>query len=93
MLIVFSRLQITALCSILSFASDILLHGRTAKTDPFILTHLEPRKAIPKPKPVQVEIPAWEDVRPQLAAVLSAGLEEYPPPFDAASDVPIDQQK
>lgn len=43
--------------------------------------------------PTEPGAPAWEEARPQLAAVLSAGPEEYPPPFDAASDVPIDQQK
>ncbi|KAJ2951910.1 hypothetical protein O0L34_g4163 [Tuta absoluta] len=47
----------------------------------------------PKSKASAVETPPWEEVRAQLAAVLSSGLEEYPPPFDAASDTPIDQQK
>ncbi|CAH0763660.1 unnamed protein product [Diatraea saccharalis] len=37
--------------------------------------------------------PTWEEVRAQLAVVLSADVQEHPPPFDAASDVPIDQQK
>ncbi|XP_047528915.1 protein timeless homolog [Vanessa atalanta] len=45
------------------------------------------------PKPKRVETAQWEEVRPQVAAVLRAGVEEYPPPFDAASDTPIDQQK
>ncbi|XP_039749472.1 protein timeless homolog [Pararge aegeria] len=44
-------------------------------------------------KPKAIEVTAWEEIRPQIAAVLSAGVEHYPPPFDAASDVPIDQQK
>ncbi|CAH2105801.1 unnamed protein product [Euphydryas editha] len=52
------------------------------------------KKHKPKPqKPKQVEIPRWEEIRPQIAAVLTSGVEEYPPPFDAASDTPIDQQK
>ncbi|KAL0882454.1 hypothetical protein ABMA27_000930 [Loxostege sticticalis] len=51
------------------------------------------KRAAPKPKPVAREIPAWEEVRAQLAVVLNAGAHEHPPPFDAASDVPIDQQK
>ncbi|XP_045446823.1 protein timeless homolog [Melitaea cinxia] len=52
------------------------------------------KKQKPKPqKPKQVEIPRWEEIRPQIAAVLTSGVEEYPPPFDAASDTPIDQQK
>ncbi|XP_045534789.1 protein timeless homolog isoform X2 [Papilio machaon] len=46
-----------------------------------------------KVKHVPVEVPAWDVLCPQIACVLSAGLNEYPPPFDAASDVPIDQQK
>ncbi|XP_075971735.1 circadian regulator timeout isoform X2 [Anticarsia gemmatalis] len=37
--------------------------------------------------------PAWEEVRAQLAAVLRAGPEPRAAPFDAASHVPIDQQK
>nr|CAB3517255.1 unnamed protein product [Spodoptera littoralis] len=49
------------------------------------------KAVVQKPK---VASPAvWEEVRAQLAAVLSSGVEEHPPPFDAASDVPIDQQK
>ncbi|CAH0725288.1 unnamed protein product, partial [Brenthis ino] len=44
-------------------------------------------------KPKTIELSPWEEVRPQIAAVLRAGIEEYPPPFDAASDVAIDQQK
>ncbi|CAK1598882.1 unnamed protein product [Parnassius mnemosyne] len=52
-----------------------------------------PKKRPQKTKSVPVEIPAWEELRPQVACVLSAGLEQYPPPFDAASEVPIDQQK
>lgn len=43
--------------------------------------------------PAPAEVPEWEAVRAQLAAVLSAGVEDFPPPFDAASDRPIDQQK
>ncbi|KAI8424376.1 hypothetical protein MSG28_002902 [Choristoneura fumiferana] len=50
------------------------------------------KRVVEKP-PAPVEVPEWEAVRAQLAAVLSAGVEEYPPPFDAASDRPIDQQK
>lgn len=46
-----------------------------------------------KSKAVNAEIPTWEETRAQLAAVLTSGVDEYPPPFDAASDVPIDQQK
>ncbi|XP_068631515.1 protein timeless homolog [Battus philenor] len=46
-----------------------------------------------KSKSIAPEVPPWEEHRPQIACVLSSGLEEYPPPFDAASDVPIDQQK
>ncbi|KAJ8727596.1 hypothetical protein PYW07_001715 [Mythimna separata] len=45
-----------------------------------------------KPK-VPEPAAAWEEVRAQLAAVLTSGVDEHPPPFDAASDVPIDQQK
>lgn len=56
-----------------------------------VILSTEPKPRAPKSKPI--EVAAWEEVRPQLAAVLSAGLENYPPPFDAASDVPIDQQK
>nr|XP_021188135.2 protein timeless homolog isoform X2 [Helicoverpa armigera] len=36
---------------------------------------------------------AWDELRAQMAAVISSGVDEHPPPFDAASDVPIDQQK
>ncbi|XP_013165122.1 PREDICTED: protein timeless homolog isoform X1 [Papilio xuthus] len=46
-----------------------------------------------KAKQVAVEVPAWDVLCPQIACVLSAGVNEYPPPFDAASDIPIDQQK
>ncbi|XP_046963189.1 protein timeless homolog [Vanessa cardui] len=54
----------------------------------------KPKKQKPRaPKPKRVETAQWEEVRPQVAAVLRAGVEEYPPPFDAASDTPIDQQK
>lgn len=56
-----------------------------------VILSTEPKPRAPKSKPI--EVAAWEEVRPQLAAVLSAGLDNYPPPFDAASDVPIDQQK
>ncbi|XP_045765295.1 protein timeless homolog isoform X2 [Maniola jurtina] len=44
-------------------------------------------------KPAAAEVAPWEEARLQVAAVLSAGVEHCPPPFDAASDVPIDQQK
>ncbi|CAH2229665.1 jg20407 [Pararge aegeria aegeria] len=54
-----------------------------------LLTEQKHRAAMPK----AIEGTAWEEIRPQIAAVLSAGVEHYPPPFDAASDVPIDQQK
>ncbi|XP_053603776.1 protein timeless homolog [Plodia interpunctella] len=53
----------------------------------------KPRKSTAAVTTPVVEVPAWEEVRPQLATVLSAGVDEHPPPFDAASDVPIDQQK
>ncbi|XP_049869881.1 protein timeless homolog [Pectinophora gossypiella] len=46
-----------------------------------------------KPPAKLAEIPAWEEARAQLASVLAAGAGDQPPPFDAASDVPIDQQK
>ncbi|CAB3239308.1 unnamed protein product [Arctia plantaginis] len=46
-----------------------------------------------RPKGVDTVGPVWEEVRAQLAVVLSSGVDEHPPPFDAASDVPIDQQK
>ncbi|XP_059046079.1 protein timeless homolog [Achroia grisella] len=39
------------------------------------------------------EISPWEEVRAQLAAVLLSGTGDLAVPFDAASDVPIDQQK
>ncbi|KAL4716642.1 hypothetical protein ACJJTC_008277 [Scirpophaga incertulas] len=38
-------------------------------------------------------IAQWEEVRAQLAVVLNGDILEHPPPFDAASDIPIDQQK
>ncbi|KAJ8733265.1 hypothetical protein PYW08_001563 [Mythimna loreyi] len=50
------------------------------------------KAGVQKPK-VAEPAAAWEEVRAQLAAVLTSGVEEHPPPFDAASDVPIDQQK
>ncbi|KAJ0178758.1 hypothetical protein K1T71_005533 [Dendrolimus kikuchii] len=46
-----------------------------------------------KPKGTELSFPAWEEVRGQLAAVLTSGVDEHPPPFDAASDTPIDQQR
>ncbi|XP_031767070.2 protein timeless homolog isoform X2 [Galleria mellonella] len=46
-----------------------------------------------KTKNPEPEIPPWEEIRAQLAAVLSSGTEHLAAPFDAASDVPIDQQK
>nr|QCH40580.1 timeout [Chilo suppressalis] len=51
------------------------------------------RKQAVVPRVVQRESSVWEEVRPQLAVVLNSGVEEFPPPFDAVSDVPIDQQK
>ncbi|XP_063824228.1 protein timeless homolog isoform X1 [Ostrinia nubilalis] len=56
-------------------------------------TKSKKKQPAPKPKPVARELPAWEEVRAQLAVVLGAGVREHPPPFDAASDVPIDHQK
>ncbi|XP_050343206.1 protein timeless homolog [Nymphalis io] len=54
----------------------------------------KPKKQKPRPpKPKEVETPQWEEVRPQVAAVLAARVAELPPPFDAAADTPIDQQK
>ncbi|KAM3967206.1 circadian regulator timeout [Aphomia sociella] len=53
----------------------------------------KPQKSQQKSKSAEAEIPPWEEVRAQLAAVLRAGDEQRAPPFDAASDVPIDQQK
>lgn len=53
---------------------------------------LEKAKSQPM-KTIEPEVPVWEEVRAQLAAVLTSGIDEYPPPFDAASDVPIDQQR
>lgn len=58
----------------------------------FIFLPAEVQRVTEKP-PAPAEVPEWEAVRAQLAAVLSAGVEEFPPPFDAASDRPIDQQK
>ncbi|XP_047983993.1 protein timeless homolog isoform X2 [Leguminivora glycinivorella] len=51
------------------------------------------KRPVEKPQPSRVEIPEWEELRAQLAVVLAAGVEECPPPFDAASDQTIDQQK
>ncbi|OWR52896.1 timeout [Danaus plexippus plexippus] len=51
------------------------------------------KKQKPKIKPKVIELSPWEEIRPQLAAVLSSGVERYLPPFDAASETPIDQQK
>ncbi|CAK1545835.1 unnamed protein product [Leptosia nina] len=46
-----------------------------------------------KPQAPKSDIPQWEAVREQMAVVLTSQLDNYPPPFDAASDTPIDQQK
>ncbi|GBP19670.1 Protein timeless homolog [Eumeta japonica] len=55
---------------------------------------VEHQTKVNKSQPVQnVERPAWEEVRPQLAMVLNSQIDEHPPPFDAASDIPIDEQK
>ncbi|XP_063619541.1 protein timeless homolog [Cydia splendana] len=52
------------------------------------------KRAVERPQPSQqVEIPEWEELRAQLAVVLGAGVDECPPPFDAASDQTVDQQK
>lgn len=53
----------------------------------------EQKASAQRPKGVATVGPVWEEVRAQLAVVLSSGVDEHPPPFDAASDVPIDQQK
>ncbi|CAH0605836.1 unnamed protein product [Chrysodeixis includens] len=51
----------------------------------------KPKAVVQKPKAVPTA--AWEEVRAQLAVVLTSDDHEHAPPFDAASDVPIDQQK
>ncbi|CAF4815805.1 unnamed protein product [Pieris macdunnoughi] len=52
------------------------------------------KKQKPRQKPQATKpIPQWEAVREQMAVVLTSQLDTYPPPFDAASDTPIDQQK
>ncbi|XP_026737157.1 protein timeless homolog [Trichoplusia ni] len=53
----------------------------------------KPKKPKPVQKPKAVPTAAWEEVRAQLAVVLTSNDHEHAPPFDAASDVPIDQQK
>lgn len=58
-----------------------------------INNRLEPKSRKSQPPPKMAEPAPWEEVRAQLAAVLRAGVDEHPPPFDAASEVPIDQQK
>ncbi|XP_038223054.1 protein timeless homolog [Zerene cesonia] len=50
-------------------------------------------KPRPKPQAPKPDIPQWEAVREQMAVVLTSRIDNYPPPFDAASDTPIDQQK
>ncbi|VVC99333.1 unnamed protein product [Leptidea sinapis] len=56
----------------------------------------KPRKQKPRTK-AQAQAPKtdtpWEVAREQIAVVLTSQIEDCPPPFDAASDVPIDQQK
>ncbi|CAG4919471.1 unnamed protein product [Colias eurytheme] len=51
------------------------------------------QKPRPKPQAPKPDIPQWEAVREQMAVVLTSQIDNYPPPFDAASDTPIDQQK
>ncbi|KAG7308218.1 hypothetical protein JYU34_006890, partial [Plutella xylostella] len=53
----------------------------------------KPSSQAQKRAPIEPSIPEWEEVRAQLAVVLSTGVSEYPPPFDAASDRPIDDQR
>ncbi|XP_041971304.1 protein timeless homolog [Aricia agestis] len=45
----------------------------------------------PKPKPTK-EVPV-EQVEQHLSEALAAPADEFPPPFDAASDVPIEEQR
>ncbi|XP_013190355.1 protein timeless homolog isoform X2 [Amyelois transitella] len=51
----------------------------------------KPRKATAQAAKRPAEAP-WEQARPQLASVLAARV-PHVPPFDAASELPIDQQK
>ncbi|KPJ08860.1 Protein timeless-like [Papilio machaon] len=87
---------------LMHYVKDVLVRSRAQQNDEsyylwavkfFMEFNRGKKHQAQKVKHVPVEVPAWDVLCPQIACVLSAGINEYPPPFDAASDVPIDQQK